>query len=583
MSFVFCVSIVPAYGKGMKYKIAIITCVGLFVLLYIIPLGVRPMVIPDEFRYAEIPREMLETGDWVVPHLDGLRYFEKPVLGYWLNAIGIAMFGENAFAIRFFSALAAGISAVILFFLARKYAGGYRMGIFAVVVFLTSSEVFSVGTISVLDSMFSMFLTAAMALFFFAHMEDVPRKRICLLVLSGISCGLAFLTKGFLAFAIPAVAVIPFLIWQRRAKEIFRILWIPLVTAILVALPWCLMIHAREKGFWYYFFWTEHIHRLLSGDGGQHPEPFWFFIPCILGGAFPWTFLLPAALSGLKGTRFKDPLFRYAICWLLLPFLLLSASSGKLITYILPCFPPLAVIMSMALLQYFDAGKKKAFTVAVKILLVIMVAIMIALILTQTIPTSFRVYEQQETMKVVLMAIGFLAYILLLFCAARAADFRKKLAFFAIGPTVLMFCGHFSMPNQLRDAKAPGEFLQHNRYRVHPDTVLVSDNDLTSSICWCYKRSDVYLLRSSGELTYGLEYDDSKQRLLDVDRFKELVTKSSGKGSIILILKTERYEEYSPLLPKPVFKDVNRGFVFAEFAGSASTEGASLPAQKAQN
>src|SRR4030066_1211061 len=271
---------------------------------------------------------MLETGDWVVPHLDGLRYFEKPVLGYWLNASGIFMFGENAFAVRFFSALAASISAVILFFLAGKDADGYRTGIFVAVVFLTFSEVFSISTISVLDSMFSMFLTAAMALFFFAYMEDVPRKRICLLVLSGISCGLAFLTKGFLAFAVPAVAIIPFLIWQRRTKEMFRVLWVPVVTAILVALPWCLMIYAREQDFWHYFFWTEHIHRLLSGKGGQHSQPFWFFIPCILGGAFPWTFLLPAAISGLRGMRFKDPLFCYAMCWLILPFLLLSSSSG---------------------------------------------------------------------------------------------------------------------------------------------------------------------------------------------------------------------------------------------------------------
>ena len=567
----------------MKYKIAIIICVGLFILLYIVPLGVRPMVMPDEFRYAEISREILETGDWVVPHLDGLRYFEKPVLGYWLNAAGITMFGENAFAIRFFSALAAGISAVILFFLARKYAGGYRAGILVAAVFLTFSEVFSIGTISVLDSMFSMFLTAAMALFFFAHMEDVSRKRTYLLVLSGISCGLAFLTKGFLAFAIPAVTVIPFLIWQRRTKEMFRILWVPVVTAVLVALPWCLMIYAREKDFWHYFFWTEHIHRLLSGEGGQHPQPFWFFIPCIIGVAFPWTALLPAAISGFIGTRFKDPLFRYAVCWLLLPFLLLSASSGKLITYILPCFPPLAVIMSMALMQYFAAGKKKTFTVAVNILLVIMVVFMIALIFSQTMPTSFRVYEQQETWKVLLLAIGFLAYVLLLFCAAMAADFRKKLAFFAIGPTVLMFCGHFALPNQFRDTKAPGEFLLHNRYRVHSDTVLVSDNGLASSVCWCYKRSDVFLLRATGELTYGLGYEDSKFRLLDVERFKELVMKSSGKGSIVLILNAKRYAEYSPLLPKPVFEDINRGFLFAEFDRSASTGGVSFPAQKAQN
>jgi 4-amino-4-deoxy-L-arabinose transferase len=528
------------------------------------------MVIPDEFRYAEISREMLKTGDWIVPHLDGLRYFEKPVLGYWLNAAGIAMFGENAFAIRFFSAVAAGISAVILFFLVRKYTGGYRTGIFVVAVFLTCSEVFSIGTVSVLDSMFSMFLTAAMALFFFAHMEDVPRRRVCLLVLSGISCGLAFLTKGFLAFAVPAVAVIPFLIWQRRAKEIFRILWIPFITAVLIALPWCLMIYARERDFWHYFFWTEHVHRLVSGDGGQHPQPFWFFIPCILGGAFPWTALLPAAISGLKGMDFKDPLFRYAICWFLLPFLLLSASHGKLMTYILPCFPPLAVIMSMALLQYFAAGKNKAFTVAVKILLVIMVVIMIALILSQTIPNSFRLYEQQEMWKVVLLAIGFLAYVLLLISAGGRADFRMKLAYFAIGPTVLMFCGHFVMPNQLKGEKAPCEFLLHNWYRVHPDTMLVSDKYLVSAICWCYDRSDIFLLGGSGELEYGLGYDDSKQRLLDIGQFKKLIGKSSGKECIALITSTRLYVEYEHNLPKPVFKNIDRGFVFAEFANLAS-------------
>jgi len=530
------------------------------------------MVIPDEFRYAEISREMLDTGDWVVPHLDGLRYFEKPVLGYWLHATGIAMFGGNAFAIRFFSALAASISAFLLFFLAKKHAGGYRTGIFVAAVFLTFTEVFSIGTISALDSIFSMFLTVAMALFFFAHMEEVPRKRVCLLLLSGISCGLAFLTKGFLAFAIPVVAVIPFLIWQRRAKDIFRILWIPFVTAILVALPWSLMIYAREKGFWYYFFWTEHVHRLVSGESGQHPEPFWFFVPCILGGSLPWTFLLPAAISGLKGTGFKDPLFRYAICWLLLPFLLLSTSSGKLVTYILPCFAPLAIIMTIALLKYFDAGKNKAFAVAVKILMVIMAALMIGLILSQTIPNSFKLYESQEMWKVALLAIGFVAYVLLLFYAGRALDFRKKLAFFAIGPTVLMFFGHFAMPNQVEGVKSPGEFLRQNQYRVNPATVLVSDNDLVSSVCWCYKRNDVFLIRATGEITYGLEYDDSKHRLLDVDLFKELVRKSSGKGSIVLILNTKRYAEYSPLLPEPVFEDVNRGFVFAEYTGSVPAE-----------
>jgi len=564
--------------------------IALFFLLYVVPLGVRPMVIPDEFRYAEISREMLETGDWVVPHLDGLRYFEKPVLGYWLNAIAIAMFGENAFAVRFFSAVAAGISAFFLFFLARRYAGGYFVGVFAAAAFLTCLEVFAIGTFSTLDSMFCMFLTAAMTLFFFAYMENRPWKEACLLVLSGISCGLAFLTKGFLAFAIPAVTIIPFLIWQRRAKEMFRILWAPVVTAALVALPWCLMIYVREKDFWHYFLWTEHIQRLISPKGGQHPEPFWFFIPCILGGALPWTVLLPAVISGLRNTHLgsrgagslKDPLVRFALCWLLFPFLLFSASRGKLSTYTLPCFPPLAILVSTGLLKYFAAGKKKAFTVAVRILSVIVAALVIFLILSQTMSAAFRLYDHQETWKVVLVTVAFLTYALFLLCASRAANFRKKLAYFAIGPTVFMFCAQFVMPNQFKDGKAPGEFLRHNWHRVCPDATLVSDNYLASAVCWCYRRSDVFILGRSGELTYGLGYDDSKQRLLDIERFRELITKGSGKRCITLITSTKRYAEYGRLLPKPVFEDVDRGFVFAEFAAAVAAESTSLPAQKAQ-
>ena len=155
-----------------------IAVIGIFLLLYIAPLGVRPIIIPDEPRYAEIAREMISSGDWVVPHLNGLRYFEKPVLGYWLNAASIILFGENAFAIRFPSAMAAGISALMIFMLVRRFAGGYSAGIFAGAVYITCLEVFGVGTFSVLDSALSMFVTASMVAFFFAHMEDKRGKKI---------------------------------------------------------------------------------------------------------------------------------------------------------------------------------------------------------------------------------------------------------------------------------------------------------------------------------------------------------------------------------------------------------------------
>ena len=131
------------------------------------------------------------------------------------------------------------------------------------------------------------------------------------------------------------------------------------------------------------------------------------------------------------------------------------------------------------MLKYFAAGKKKAFMVAVHILSVIVAALVIFLILSPTMLAGFRLYDHQETWKVVLMAIAFLTLFLL--CASRAANFRKKLAYFVIGPTVFMFCAQFVMPNQLKNGKAPGEFLRHNWHRVCPDTTLVSDNYLASA------------------------------------------------------------------------------------------------------
>jgi len=320
----------PVFGQRENgypvVKKPLIALFVLFMLLYFVPLGARPIMIPDEPRYGEIPREMLTTGDWIVPHLNGVRYFEKPVLGYWLHAGTIMLFGENAFAIRFPSALSAGISALILFFMVRRFEGGSSAGLIAAMVYLTFLEVFGVGTFSVLDSLFSLFVTGAIFPFFPAHMEESPRKRKGLLVLSGLSAGLAFLTKGFIAFAVPFVAIVPFMIWERRWKELFRLCWIPLITAALVSLPWAVMIYIREPDFWHFFIWNEHIRRFMA-ESAQHKESLWYFLLLLPGAALPWTFLFPSAISGLKQAGFHKPLIRFALCWFFFPFLFFSVSN----------------------------------------------------------------------------------------------------------------------------------------------------------------------------------------------------------------------------------------------------------------
>jgi 4-amino-4-deoxy-L-arabinose transferase len=240
-----------------------------FLLAYILPLGARSLFVPDETRYAEIPREMIAGGNWVVPHLDGARYFEKPVLGYWVHAGSLLLFGQNNFAVRLPSALAVGLSAWLLYVLVcrmgrKENRENRRLAILAALIYLSCSEVFVVGNVALLDSLFAFFLTATIsALFFASEAEPRSSRTTAFLLLAGVSCGLAFLTKGFLAIAVPVLAVAPYLVWQRRYADLFRLSWLPVLIAILVALPWAILIQLKAPDFWRYFFWNEHIRRFL--------------------------------------------------------------------------------------------------------------------------------------------------------------------------------------------------------------------------------------------------------------------------------------------------------------------------------
>lgn len=537
---------------------------GVYLLLYIIPLGVRPLIIPDESRYAEIPREMIETGDWVVPRLDGIRYFEKPVLGYWLNAASIKIFGENAFAVRLPSALAAGLSALMVFMLVVRFGGGYSNGMLASLILLTSLEVLGIGVFSVLDTIFSMFVTGAMTSFFFAHTAERAANRKALLALFGAFCGLAFLTKGFIGFAVPAAAVAPFLIWQRRWRDLYRIPWLPLASAIAVALPWAVMIHLREPDFWHYFFWIEHIKRFMS-DHPQHPFPFWFFIPVVIGGALPWTALLPAAIPSVVKEQGRNPLVRFAVCWFLFPFLFFSASHGKLGTYILPCYMPLAILTSMGLLRYFKDGKEKAFRRGTVSLLAFVGVLAATLAISQTsLVPGQKLFQPQETWKWTLGVAGLLVWGMLALSSLKANGARKKIALYAAAPLIFLFSAHFAIPTQPRSGKAPGDFLLRHADRIRPDSTIVSDRKLVRAVCWFYKRSDVFLYVKSGELAYGLSYPDSKHRLLSADQFKHLVAKGA-KGRIVLIAKTTHFRKFRNLIPEPIYLDTDSGFTFAQF------------------
>ena len=556
--------------KPTNHRTAFAILFLFFLLAYMLPLGARDLLVPDETRYGEIPREMIVSGDWVVPHLNGVRYFEKPVLGYWVHAGSLLLFGENAFAVRLPSALAVGLSALLIFLLARQATrnqdqDGGVAAILSALIFLSCFEVFGVGNTAVLDSLFSFFLTACLIAFYFATEERPGSSREKgLLLLAGLACGLAFLTKGFLAFVLPVLALVPYLAWQRRYVDLFRMSWLPILTAVMVALPWGILIHLKEPDFWRFFFWNEHVRRFMA-ESAQHKESFWFFFIAAPGLFMPWTFVAPAAATAIKDQLDKQSpksnLLKLCICWMVYPFLFFSLSKGKLLTYILPCFSPFAVLMGIGLSSPTNKQNRKILQYGIAATGLFLVIIFLALLSIQLIGfRGFHLYRQ--SWKPVLLASGLFFMILFSFWSLHNNDTVHKVIIFGCAPFLFFLVGHFIIPNLVIEESAPGRLLEKHRAQIQPDTAIISCEDAVGAADWFLKRDDVYLLKAAGELDYGLDYQDASGRLLDTESAIRII--NENKGHTVLICKAEKIRNRQKGLPAPVYREVSgpKGYEF---------------------
>ena len=307
-------------------------------------LGLRPLYKADESRYAEIPREMVASGDWITPRLNGFKYFEKPPLQYWATAAFFEVLGVRDWVSRLWAALL-GFAGIVLVFHAGNRLYGSPAGTFAAAVLAGSPVYVAAAQINTLDMGLSFFLGGAVL-------------ALCLgySLVFWAACALAVLSKGLVGIVLPLATLGLYILWKRdwRLVRDVRPIAGPLLFLLLAA-PWFVAASLRNPEFAHFFFIQEHFQRFTS-DVHQRTAPPWFFLAVLALGFAP--LLLPVLAAWWRAIRSRAPSFDadfFLALWALLVLLFFSASSSKLPAYILPIFPALAVLAG----KYLAEGNRR--------------------------------------------------------------------------------------------------------------------------------------------------------------------------------------------------------------------------------
>ena len=379
----------------------------------------RTLVRPDEGRYAEIAREMALSSDYVTPRLNGLKYFEKPPMQYWATALAISAFGQNDFTARWWP-LFSGFFGLVLVWLTVRALAGKNVAWVSVSLLGAMIYYFVIAHINTIDMGLVAFMTLTMVGLirgFGIHGQSIAKARGWMIA-AWAGAALSFLSKGLIGIVLPGAIFVLYLLMSRQWRLLARIEWIwgPL-TFVMIALPWPLLVQARNPEWAHFFFIYEHFERFANIEHGREGV-IYYFVPILIVGLLPWT---PALLGLFRRdaraaitetyakARLNVPLF--LTIWCVFLFIFFSVSRSKLPSYLLPTVPAFAMLFAPMLMRMSDVNFTR--------LLVAMTLIPIGLIVAAAINDRFE--SGAYTPEMVNQYAAYFALSALLYAAAISA------------------------------------------------------------------------------------------------------------------------------------------------------------------
>jgi len=518
--------------RNFKYFILIA-----FAVLYFWQLGSYGLMNPDEGRYSEIPREMLESGDYLTLHLNYVSYFEKPPLHYWLTAASFLVFGQNEFAARFIPALMGFLTILMTWFTARKFEGEDTAN-FAAIILGTSALFFAISRINITDMTLSFFLTLSLFSFYIFYKEN--RKRWLYIFYAALAC--ATLAKGLIGVVLPAGVIFCFMLFTRDWRIMKRLFLTPAILVFfLICVPPFYLVCKKNPDFFYFFFIQEHFLRYATKMHDRY-EPVWFFIPIIIGGFFPW---LGGLFVSFKNYFSKKEENVYLVIWVLIITLFFSVSHSKLAPYIIPVYPALAILIAKNLVQLKDKGTTKAIKACLGFLTFFTIVLVMAAVLILNGIIPIRKIQDVLLYRVPLTCLCMLCVVFCIILWTMLNRPKKLFVFYSL----FAFCFILTALPAIKILGNERSTRNLNKILVpllNPQDKVLNFRDYQQDLPFYTKRR-VAIAGWTGELYYGREKDkDADNWFIDVDKAEAYLTQPLAEGQKMYVVINDEYLNQMP-------------------------------------
>ncbi|MFL6709894.1 MAG: glycosyltransferase family 39 protein [Massilia sp.] len=498
-----------------KSRTFVWTLFAVFVLVSLYMLGVRTLVPPDEGRYAEMAREMFTSGDWITTRLNGIKYFEKPPLQTWMNALSFSLFGLGDWQARLWTGLC-GIGGVLLTAYAGTRVFGARVGFYAGLVLGSCFYWIACSQIDSLDMGLSGMMTIVLCALLLAQREGVtPQENRNWMLLCWAAMALSVLSKGLIGLMLPGGILVVYTLVTLQWRLWARLHLVKgLLLFLLVAAPWFILVGLRNPEQPHFFFIHEHWDRFFKTE--HHREQVWYvFFVLTAVGIVPWLGVLGQAMvravapgAGAGKDKASAPAakdaFRPAIMllvWAVFIILFFTKSNSKLPGYILPIFPALALLVA----RYLDAGARLGRMLSAGLMALVGVALLCAVPYMPRMAgraAEVALYKAYQPWVIVAGFIGLAGGALALLYARQLQRDRFVVALAVTGffTTQILMAGF----EPLGRVRAGADMLPAISAQLLPHTKIYSVGTYEQSMTF-YLRRTFILVDYTDEFSFGLQ------------------------------------------------------------------------------